>query len=117
MGDGFLASFSSSQRALECAAALQQELAAASERLPAPLKVRVGVNAGEPIAEGDDLFGSSVIAASRIAAKAAGGQVLVADVVRQLVAGKGFLFSDHGYHELKGFEEPVRLWELRWDES
>jgi len=36
-------------------------------------------------------------------------------VVRQLVAGKGFLFSDTGMHDLKGLEEPVRLWELRWE--
>jgi len=35
--------------------------------------------------------------------------------VRQLVAGKGFLFSDAGIQELKGLEEPVRLWELRWE--
>jgi class 3 adenylate cyclase len=37
----------------------------------------------------------------------------VADVVRQLVAGKGFLFHDTGEHDLKGLEDPVRLWELR----
>lgn len=74
------------------------------------------VNAGEPIAEDDDLFGASVIVAARIAAKASGAQILVADVVRQLVAGKGFLFSDTGEHVLKGFEEPVRIWELRWGE-
>jgi class 3 adenylate cyclase len=79
------------------------------------LTVRAGLNAGEPIAEDDDLFGASVIAAARISAKASGGQILVADVVRQLVAGKGFLFSDTGEHDLKGLEEPVRLWELRWE--
>jgi adenylate cyclase len=74
----------------------------------------VGLNAGEPIAEDGDLFGASVIAAARIAARASGGQVYVADVVRQLAAGKGFLFSDTGEHDLKGLEDPVRLWELSW---
>jgi class 3 adenylate cyclase len=54
-----------------------------------------------------------VIAAARIAARAEGGQVLVANVMRELVAGKGFLFHDTGEHELKGLEEPVRVWELR----
>jgi class 3 adenylate cyclase len=39
--------------------------------------------------------------------------VLVANVMRELVAGKGFLFHDTGEHELKGLEEPVRVWELR----
>ena len=111
MGDGFMASFGSAQRALECARAIQTAFddPVAGEAL----KVRIGVNAGEPVAEDDDLFGTSVIAAARIASKATGGQVLVADVVRQLVAGKGFLVHDTGEHDLKGLEEPVRLWELR----
>ena len=112
LGDGFLASFSSPQHALDCAIALQRAFAAHEGEA---LSVRVGVNAGEPIAEDDDLFGASVIAAARIAAKADGGEVLVSDVVRQLVAGKGFLFSDTGEHVLKGLEDPVRVWELRWD--
>jgi class 3 adenylate cyclase len=116
MGDGFMATFSSAQRAVECAIALQQaisSLGTAEYGLSSGLKVRAGLNAGEPIVEDDDLFGSSVIAAARIASKAQGGQVLVSDVVRQLVAGKGFLFHDTGQHDLKGLEEPMRLWELR----
>jgi class 3 adenylate cyclase len=55
--------------------------------------------------------------AARIAAKAEGGEILASDVVRQLVAGKGFLFSDRGEVELRGFEEPVRLYEVRWREA
>lgn len=121
MGDGFLASFGSAQRALECAAALQRALAESdlglSESSPMTrgLRVRVGINAGEPIAEDDDLFGTAVIAAARIASLAAGGEVLVANVVRELVAGKGFLFSDRGEQPLRGLEDPVRLWQLLWD--
>ena len=52
--------------------------------------------------------------AARIAALAKGGEVLVSDVVRQLVAGKGFLFADRGDVALRGFEDPVRLYEVRW---
>jgi class 3 adenylate cyclase len=111
MGDGFMASFGSAQSALDCARAIQA--AFAEPVLGEALKVRIGVNAGEPVADGDDLFGASVIAAARIAARAEGGQVLVANVMRELVAGKGFLFHDTGEHELKGLEEPVRVWELR----
>ena len=115
MGDGFMASFGSAQRAVECATALQAAISHERSALrDAGLRVRVGINAGEPIAEDDDLFGASVITAARIAAKAEGGQVLVANVVRELLAGKGFLFSDTGEHVLKGMEEPVRVWELRW---
>ena len=52
--------------------------------------------------------------AARIAAQAAGGEIMVSDVVRQLVAGKGFLFSDRGDAVLRGFEDPVRLYAVRW---
>ena len=109
-GDGFMASFASAQRALECAMAIQRAFEEPVEG--EQLFVRIGVNAGEPVAEENDLFGASVIAAARIAAKAAGGQVVVSNVVRELVAGKGFAFHDTGEHELRGLEDPVRLWEL-----
>jgi class 3 adenylate cyclase len=77
------------------------------------------LNAGEPIAEDDpdgrgDLFGTAVIAAARIAARAEGGEIIASDVVRQLVAGKGFLFADRGGAVLRGFDDPVRLYEVRW---
>ena len=116
MGDGFMVSFSSATGALECAIAMQRAFAAHSEGADEPIRVRIGLNAGEPIAEEKDLFGTAVNMAARIAAKAEGGEILASDVVRQLVAGKGFLFSDRGEVELKGFEEPVRLYEVRWRE-
>lgn len=117
MGDGFMASFGSTQKALECAVALQRRLSEAAARLPFMLRIRVGLNAGEPIAEEDDLFGSSVIAAARIAAHAQGGEILVSNVVRELAAGKGFLFSDRGETALRGFDDPLRLFELGWREA
>ena len=72
------------------------------------------VNAGEPVAEEDDRFGTSVQLARRICDSANGGEMLVSGVVRQLVAGKRFLFSDRGAVALRGFEDPVRLYEVRW---
>jgi class 3 adenylate cyclase len=116
MGDGFMASFSSATGALECAIAMQRAFAAHSESAGEPIRVRIGLNAGEPIAEEKDLFGTAVNMAARIAAEAEGGEILASDVVRQLVAGKGFLFADRGEVELRGFEEPVRLYEVRWRE-
>lgn len=113
LGDGFMASFSSAQAAVDCVRDIQR--AFSEPVLGERVRVRIGVNAGEPVAEGDDLFGASVIAAARISARAEGGQVLVANVVRELVAGKGFLFEDRGEHTLSGVAEPVRLWELRWE--
>ena len=121
MGDGFMASFGSATKALECAVAIQRAFeewtAGAGAHGHAPLKIRIGLNAGEPIAEEEDLFGTAVIAAARIAARAEGGEILVSDVVRQLVAGKGFLFADRGEAALRGFDDPARLYEVRWREE
>ena len=55
--------------------------------------------------------------AARIAGQAKGGEVLASDVVRQLVAGKGFLFADRGEAALRGFDDPARLYEVRWREE
>jgi class 3 adenylate cyclase len=124
MGDGFMASFSSATRALECAIAMQLAFADWNAARPEPvegraeeIRVRIGLNAGEPIAEEEDLFGTAVIMAARIAAMAEGGEIVASDVVRQLVAGKGFLFSDRGNVALRGFDDPVRLFEVRWQEA
>ena len=114
MGDGFMASFGSVTSAMECAIALQRAFAAHTESMPEPLHVRVGLNAGEPIEEDGDLFGATVILASRIAAKAGAGEILVPDTVRGLLSGKGFVFGDRGEFVPKGFDEGVRLWDVRW---
>jgi class 3 adenylate cyclase len=117
MGDGFMASFSSATKALGCAVAMQRSFEAHNETAEEPIRVRVGLNAGEPIAEEEDLFGTAVIVAARIAAKAEGGEILAANVVRELAAGKGFLFADRGDTALRGFEDPVRLFQVRWREE
>jgi class 3 adenylate cyclase/pimeloyl-ACP methyl ester carboxylesterase len=116
MGDGFMASFASAQRALECAVALQRRYERMQREEKLPGRVRMGLNAGEPIAEDGDLFGSAVIAAWRIAELARGGEVLVANVVRELVAGHdgGFGFEDRGMAVLKGFEGAFRIFAVRW---
>ena len=128
MGDGFMASFGSVTSAMECAIALQRAFDGALTRPfgpPSPtggdgrgdderVAIRIGLNAGEPIEEDGDLFGATVILASRIAAKAAGGEILVPDTVRGLLSGKNFLFADRGEFVPKGFAEPMRLYEVRW---
>jgi class 3 adenylate cyclase len=113
-GDGIMASFASASRALECAIAMQRAFAAHNESAEEPMRVRVGLNAGEPIAEDEDLFGTAVQLAARICAHAEASQILIPEGVRHLVAGKGFLFSDRGDVALRGFEDPVRLFEVRW---
>ncbi len=65
----------------------------------------------------EDLFGTAVTVAARVCAHAEPGQILAPIVVRELAAGKGFLFADRGETSLRGFEDPVRLFEVRWREE
>jgi adenylate cyclase len=117
-GDGIMASFGSASAALGCAASVQRAFTEHNEREPSsPVRVRIGLNAGEPVEEDGDLFGTAVQMAARICARAEPGQVLAANVVRELAAGKRFLFADHGDVVLRGFEDPVRLYELHWSDA
>ena len=104
-------------KALACATAIQATFAEHDESAEEPIRVRIGLNAGEPIAEDDDLFGTTVNLAARICSQAEAGQILAPVVVRELAAGKQFMFADLGETELRGFEDPVRLYELRWREA
>jgi class 3 adenylate cyclase len=115
-GDGIMASFASASAAIECGIYVQRALAAddAAGRAPSVVRVRIGINAGEPVAEDDDLFGTSVQLARRVCDAGDPGDVLVSNVVRELCAGKGFSFSDRGVTALKGFEEPVPIYEVAW---
>ncbi len=120
-GDGIMASLPSASGALECAIAIQRAVERNKEHGTGntgdDLRVRIGLNAGEPVAERDDLFGTAVQLARRVCDQAQGGEILVSDVVRQLAAGKGFLFADRGNAALKGFDEPLRVFEVRWRED
>lgn len=111
-GDGIMASFTSATDAVSCAIEIQRALTERADE--APMHVRIGLNAGEPVIEGNDLFGTAVQLASRVCTRAEPQQILVTDVIRQLVAGKGFLFADRGETDLRGFEDPVRLYEVSW---
>jgi class 3 adenylate cyclase/pimeloyl-ACP methyl ester carboxylesterase len=116
-GDGIMASFVSASGALECAVRIQRALAEHyREQHERPVQLRIGLNAGEPVRESGDLFGTAVQLARRICDQAQPGQILAANVVRELAAGKGFLFADLGEVVPKGFEDPVRLYAVRWEE-
>ena len=119
LGDGFLAVFVSTRRAIACAVAIQRALDEFNRtRVGPPLKVRVGLNTGEVAWQGDNVSGEAVHAAARVCAAAAGGEVLVSDITRQLagtVADVGFV--DRGEFALKGFPQPWRLWALAWKQA
>ncbi len=76
------------------------------------IRILVGINAEEPVEDGDDLYGTAVIRAARVMGEADGREIRVADVVRQLGAAKPYPFSDWGGHALEGSEESLRLFAL-----
>ena len=113
-GDGIMASFHSASSAVTAAVQIQRKIATLNAQPKArPWNVRIGLNAGEPIREEDDLFGATVQLASRACAAAAQGQILITSVVRALCSGKKFEIIPHGKITLKGFSEPVDLFEVR----
>jgi adenylate cyclase len=117
-GDGIMATFSSARRAVACAVAIQAACEEHNQTHPElAFNIRIGLNAGEPVTEDADVFGTAVQLAARVCARAEPGTILVSDVVRQLVAGKNFRFNDRGEQTLKGFEDPVRVYEVRWKED
>jgi class 3 adenylate cyclase len=119
-GDGFLLSFINAADALDCAIAIQESFTDYNERYPEEkLYVRIGVAAGEPIEEKGDLYGAAVNLASRICAQAKAGGVLIAQIVRDEIEDeKGHLqFASGGKLTLKGFDQPVEVYEVLWDQS
>jgi len=109
-GDGIMASFVSSAAAVRCALQIQRGLAESVRLAPdAPVRVRIGASAGEPVESNNDLFGSTVQLAARLCAHAQPGQSLVSNVVVELCIGKSFVFADLGDVVLKGFDRAVRV--------
>jgi class 3 adenylate cyclase len=115
-GDGFLTSFASVSQAVACAVTIQRSFHGynSSGGSSIDIHVRIGLGAGEPIADGDTLFGSVINLTARICASAGPRQILAARVVRELCSGKSFAFRRHGEVNLKGFLEPVELHEVDW---
>jgi class 3 adenylate cyclase len=113
-GDGFMVAFSSASRALSCAVDIQKAFAEHNETADEPIRVRIGLNAGESIKEAGDYFGTAVILAARIADKAQGGQILVSEVVCTIGGSlAGVEFRDAGRRQLKGIGRQ-RVYEVVW---
>lgn len=108
-GDGIMAAFHSAASAVRCGMNVQQNICQQRDANPkAPLRVRIGIAAGEPIEHHNDLFGSTVQLAARLCARAEPEQVLVSNTVAELCIGKSLPLRDVGQVTLKGFEQPVR---------
>ena len=114
-GDGIMASFVSVPDAVECAIAIQKAFAAYNqEHAEAPLYLRIGMSAGEPIEEHGDLFGKAVQLAARLCAHAEPAQILIDQVVFDQWSGKQLPFADLGEVTPKGFAYAVRVYEVQW---
>ena len=112
-GDGIMAFFTSAASAVECALEIQAKTEAYNRsRKREPLRIAIGLNSGSPIREGGDLHGTPVIIAARAVDLAAGGEVVVTDVVRQLTAGKGLLYDALPEVTLEGFSEAAALYRV-----
>jgi pimeloyl-ACP methyl ester carboxylesterase len=105
-GDGFLATFDATERALRCA----NDILAEAKNIG--LDLRAGVHSGEVEARGDDIAGLAVTIAKRVCDLAGPGLVLVSETVRMNMVGAGTQFSDHGEHHLKGVPGTWRLFSV-----
>ncbi len=113
-GDGIMAAFASAYQALGAATQIQRDLHERDGAEQHALLVRIGVAAGEPVTEHDDLFGAAVQQAARLCACAQPGCIVVSSGVHDLCRGKGIRFSDAGPIILKGFDEPIGHYEVHW---
>ena len=115
MGDGALVEFASVIDAIECAISFQQNMADynAAERRKEPIEFRIGVNLGDVVIEGEDIFGDGVNIAARLQAQSPKNGVLISDAVHAQIRGKiDAAFIEVGALELKNIAVPVRAW--RW---
>ena len=106
-GDGFLAGFDGPARGIRCAQGILEALGRIG------IEARAGLHTGEVEMVGDNIAGIAVHIGARVAALAGPREVLVSSTVRDLVAGSGIEFEDRGLHELKGLDEPRRLFAAR----
>ena len=119
LGDGFMLAFSSARRGLQCAMAIQRSFASYSDGHPdPPIRVRIGLHAGEVIREVDDFFGKNVILASRIAAQAEGGQILASSLLKELAESAGDIrFGEAHDVKLKGLNGTTQVYPVIWDQT
>jgi adenylate cyclase len=115
-GDGMLVEFASVVDAVRCAVAMQQAMAERNTSVAADnrIELRIGINLGDVIVEGDDLYGDGVNIAARIEALADAGGVFVSNTVHDHVRDRlPFVFEDLGEQQVKNIARPVRVYRVR----
>jgi class 3 adenylate cyclase len=115
-GDGFMLSFPGARRALDCMVAVQRDLTAHSSAQPErAVRIRIGMHTGEVLADADgDLFGQHVVVAARVANLAAGGEIVVSSLTKEIVASRGDIeFDPPRQVHLKGIGDAM-VYPLDW---
>ena len=113
-GDGLLAEFSSAVDAVSCAMQVQMEMAANVSENAQQIFLRIGINVGDIIVDGDDIFGDGVNVASRVESECEPGSIYISSNAFEQVRGKmSFAFEDLGEKSLKNINRPVRLYAVK----
>jgi class 3 adenylate cyclase len=112
-GDGIMASIDDVRAAVECARSIQQAFAAFNRESREKLRVRIGIDAGEPVEDSRDLFGTTVQTAARLCQEAEPDAVVISQNVRRHLDGE-FHVSERGSRILKGFSDSIVTYEVAW---
>ncbi len=119
-GDGMLVEFASVVDACQCAVEVQRRMARRNAELPDDRRIdfRFGINLGDIIVEGDDVYGTGVNIAARLEALADPGGICFSDLAQKAVDGNLDVdLEDMGHHDLKNIAQPVHVWRWVSDES
>jgi TolB-like protein/class 3 adenylate cyclase len=113
-GDGMLVEFASAVDAVSCAIEMQGKMAEQAGSAPQKIAFRIGINIGDIIIEGDDIFGDGVNVAARVENECEpGGVCLSGNAFEQVRSKTDFVFDDLGEKSLKNIDRPVRLYAAR----
>ena len=111
-GDGIMASFDDMNASIVCARAIQQAFAAFNASSKEALHVRIGLDAGEPVSDSNDLFGGTVQMAARLCQMAEPDTIMISSTLKESV--NGLKIESRGEHQLKGFAAPVAVYSVEW---
>ena len=119
-GDSVLAEFASVVDAVQCAVAIQTTLTAENTRLPPArrMEFRIGINLGDVLVAGEQIYGDGVNIAARLESLADPGGICISGTVHEHIRNKlTFQYEDCGEQQVKNITEPVRVYRVRWEES
>lgn len=116
-GDGIMASFSSVAAAVQSGIDIQQCVRDRNETASTIMHLRIGISVGEPVTDRGDLFGAAVQLSARLCEVAPPDGIAVSNAVRELCIGKRYSFDSRGDLALKGFPEPMPVFDVRAQRS